>query len=220
MKFTNKFLILSLISLLTYCSKSDSNDEDQIDNNSSTSVSEVIDSNEDSSSNSQETSESTTNNNSNVIEEGVPEVFKKIYAASRIYLDGNNVVIEVDGAPDHKSPYYSRNHELYEPYNGSNTNFNQNPNSIKTFDFKFKIPLNPKEASSKVSTQLGSIGVSINGVALYNQYAGPNNQPLTNEINSFDQYAGHPQNQGVYHYHLEPTYLTQIKVKMHYLGFY
>ena len=108
-------------------------------------------------------------------------------------MDGNNVVIEVDGAPDHKSPYYSRNHELYEPYNGSNTNFNQNPNSIKTFDFKFKIPLNPKEASSKVSTQLGSIGVSLNGVAFYNQYAGPNNQPLTNEINSFDQYAGHPQ---------------------------
>ena len=39
-------------------------------------------------------------------------------------------------------------------------------------------------------------------MAFYNQYAGPNNQPLTNEINSFDQYAGHPQNQGVYHYHL------------------
>ena len=33
-----------------------------------------------------------------------------------------------------------RNHELYESYNGSNTNFNQNPNSIKSFDFKFKIP--------------------------------------------------------------------------------
>ena len=115
MKFANKFLILSLILLFNNCSKSDSN--------------------EDSSSNSQETSESTTDNNSNVVEEGVPEVFKKIYAASRVYLDGNNVVIEVDGAPDHKSPYYSRNHELYEPYNGSNTNFNQNPNSIKTFDF-------------------------------------------------------------------------------------
>ena len=100
----------------------------------------MSDSNEDSSSNSQETSESTTNNNSNVVEEGVPEVFKKIYAASRIYLDGNNVVIEVDGAPDHKSPYYSRNHELYEPYNGSNTNFNQNPNSIKTLISNLKFP--------------------------------------------------------------------------------
>ena len=41
----------------------------------------------------------------------------------------------------------------------------------------------------------------------FNQYAGPN-QPLTNEINSFDQYAGHPQQQGMYHYHIEPDYLT------------
>tara|TARA_B000000557_G_scaffold126347_1_gene102418 strand:- start:1766 stop:2617 length:852 start_codon:yes stop_codon:yes gene_type:complete len=218
MKFAN-FLILPLIFLFTYCSKSDSNDDNQIDDNSSSSVSEVRDSTEDSSSNSQETSESTSDNNSNVVEEGVPEVFKKIYAASRVYLEGNNVVIEVDGAPDHKSPYYSRNHELYEPYNGSNTNFNQNPNSIKAFDFKFKIPLNPKEASNKVTTQLGSIGVSLNGVAFYNQYAGPNNQPLTNEINSFDQYAGHPQNQGVYHYHLEPTYLTSNKGQDALLGF-
>ena len=56
------------------------------------------------------------------------------------------------------------NHELYEPYNGSNTNFNQNPNSIKTFDFKFKIPLNPKEASNKVTTA-GFNRVSLNGVA-------------------------------------------------------
>jgi len=34
-------------------------------------------------------------------------------------------------------------------------------------------------------------------------------QPLTGEINSFDQYAGHPQNTGVYHYHVEPVYLTR-----------
>ena len=76
MKFAN-FLILPLIFLFTYCSKSDSNDDNQIDDNSSSSVSEVSDSTEDSSSNSQETSESTSDNNSNVVEEGVPEVFKK-----------------------------------------------------------------------------------------------------------------------------------------------
>ena len=43
----------------------------------------------------------------------------------------------------------------------------------------------------------------------YNQYAGPNNQPLTNEINSFDQWLGHPTGQSAYHYHIEPLYLTQ-----------
>jgi len=68
--------------------------------------------------------------------------------------------------------------------------------------------LNPSEASTKQATSLGPIGVSVNGVVFYNQYAGPNNQALTNEINSFDQFLGHPQQSGQYHYHVEPTYLT------------
>ena len=38
---------------------------------------------------------------------------------------------------------------------------------------------------------MGPIGVSLNGVPFYNQYAGMN-QPLTREINSFDQGNGHP----------------------------
>ena len=53
---------------------------------------------------------------------------------------------------------------------------------------------------------MGSIGVSLNGVA-FNQYAGPNNQPLTNEINSFDQYVVTHKTQGL-PLHLEPVFLT------------
>ena len=55
--------------------------------------------------------------------------------------------------------------------------------------------------------------VSINGVLLFNQYAGVNMVtgeflPLENEIESFDIYNGHPQQTGQYHYHFEPVYLT------------
>ena len=151
------------------------------------------------------------------IGEGVPEIFKKFYMASSIYLEGSFVVIEVNGAPDHKSPYYNESGK-YEAYNGTNTAFKLNPNRISAFDFKYKIPLNPKEATKKEDTPLGSMGVAINGVAFFNQYAGPN-QPLTNEIDSFDQYSGHPQQQGVYHYHLEPSYLTSLNGKNTFLGF-
>ena len=45
---------------------------------------------------------------------------------------------------------------------------------------------------------------------MFNQYAGPNNQPLTNEINSFDKYYGHPTGSSIYHYHVEPIYLTTV----------
>ena len=44
----------------------------------------------------------------------------------------------------------------------------------------------------------GPIGVS-QWRSIFNQYAGPN-QPLTNEVTSFDQYWGHPQQTGQYHY--------------------
>ena len=148
----------------------------------------------------------------------VPSVYKKIYGASDIYLEGNFVVIKTNGIPDHKSPYYT-DAAKYEKYNGTNSAWNQNPNKIASFNFTFKIPLKPVKATNNAATPLGIMGVSINGVAFFNQYAGPNNQPLTNEINSFDQYNGHPQQQGVYHYHIEPLYLTATKGKDALLGF-
>lgn len=154
--------------------------------------------------------------------EAVPAVYQKIYGASDIYVEGDFIVIKTEGRPDHKSPYYldtQWNDELYEAYNGSNTAFNLNPNRIAAFNFEYKIPKNPAEANNKQATPLGSIGVSINGVAFFNQYAGPNNQPLTNEINSFDQHLGHPQQQGLYHYHIEPSYLTTTKGQDALLGF-
>ena len=83
----------------------------------------------------------------------------------------------------------------------------------------YRIPLNPTEASNKEATPLGSIGIALNGVAIFNQYAGPNNQALTNEINSFDQYLGHPQQSGQYHYHIEPVYLTENYGKDALVGF-
>ncbi len=133
-------------------------------------------------------------------------------------INGDFLEITTNGLPDHKSPYWGQGSAMYEAYNGTNPNWNQNPNTIQTQNITFKIPLYPKEATTKEATSLGPIGVSLNGVAFYNQYAGPNNQPLTNEINSFDQYLGHPQNSGQYHYHIEPVYLTNKLGKSSFLG--
>ena len=146
----------------------------------------------------------------------VPEVFKKVYGTTDIYLDGDFVVVKSNGLPDHKSPYYTGT--KYEAYNGTNSNFNLNPNRIAEQALTFRIPVNPKVATTHAATPLGPIGVSLNGVPFYNQYAGPS-QPLTNEINSFDQYNGHPQQTGQYHYHVEPSYLTATKGKDVLLGF-
>jgi hypothetical protein len=152
----------------------------------------------------------------------VPDIFNKIYGASSITSDGTYVYIKTTGAPDHKSAYYATSNSLYQSFSGTTfagNTFNKNPNSIATQNYTFKIPINPAVASTHSATGLGAIGVSLNGVPFFNQYTGPN-QPLTNEVVSFDQYWGHPSPTSEYHYHVEPLYLTTVKAsKSALLGF-
>lgn len=146
----------------------------------------------------------------------VPAVYKKVYGATSITSDGTYIYFKTKNLPDHKSPYYATTNPLYEAYNGTTfggNEFKKNPNTIAEYNATVKIPLNPKVDASHPATPLGAIGIALNGVALFNQYAGPNNQALTSEIVSFDKYYGHPQNSGVYHYHVEPLYLTTVKSK-------
>jgi hypothetical protein len=152
----------------------------------------------------------------------VPAVYNKIYGATSITSDGTYITIKSTGQPDHKSPYYPTANALYEAFSGTTfggNTFVKNPNSISAKTYTFKIPIDPKVSANHAATPLGAIGVSLNGVPFYNQYAGPN-QPLTNEIISFDKYYGHPTATGSYHYHIEPLYLTTVKVtKSSLLGF-
>jgi hypothetical protein len=165
---------------------------------------------------------STTITNGTSASSTVPDIYKKIYGATSITSDGTYVYIKSNGMPDHKSVYYNSSNSLYENFSGTtfgNNKFNKNPNTINSQSLTFKIPLNPTVASSHASTPLGPIGVALNGVPIFNQYAGPN-QPLTGEIASFDQWWGHPQQSGLYHYHVEPLYLTTVKAtKSSLLGF-
>ncbi len=152
----------------------------------------------------------------------VPDVYKKLYGATSITSDGTYITIKSTGVPDHKSIYHASASGLYENFSGKTFGgytFIKNPNSIVSQSLTFKIPLKPVVAVNHAATPLGAIGVALNGVPIFNQYAGPN-QPLTNEVMSFDQYWGHPQGTGQYHYHVEPLYLTTVKVsKSALLGF-
>lgn len=152
----------------------------------------------------------------------VPEIYNKLYGATSITSDGTYVMIESTGMPDHSSVYYSANDNLYQDFSGSTfagNTFKKNPNIIASINYTFKIPINPAVDANHAATPLGAIGIAINGVPFFNQYAGPN-QPLTDEAASFDQYWGHPAQQGEYHYHVEPLWLTEEKVsKSDLLGF-
>lgn len=137
----------------------------------------------------------------------LPAVFMKFLSHVQIELEGEFIMLKSNGAPPHPSPYFPKTDSRYQAYNGTNPNYRQNPNQIREQSLALQIPLNPRQDSRHMPTPLGPIGMALDGVALFNQYAGPN-QPLTFEINGFDQFNGHPEQQGLYHYHLEPLFLS------------
>ncbi len=143
----------------------------------------------------------------------VPAVYNKIYGATSITFDGTFVTIKCNALPDHKSAYYPGANPLHENYSGttfSGVTFAQNPNTIATQNITLKIPVAPAVAATHSATPMGVIGVGLNGIPFFNQYAA-GGSPLTGEIASFDQWWGHPQMTGMYHYHVEPLYLTTVK---------
>ena len=165
------------------------------------------------------------------------DLYKKIYGVtSEISISGGYVYINTNGVPDHKSPYFKDtkwHNDKYEAYDFSNPNifhtgdFHLNPNRVSELNLSFKIPNSPSKSSINNPTSMGPIGVSLNGVPFYNQYAGMN-EPLTREVNSFDNYNGHPAplspgaengSGGRYHYHMEPFWLTTNASKDALLGF-
>lgn len=155
------------------------------------------------------TNSNENNNTNNDTEYDISAILDYFSGTGLTYeVNGNTITYITQDLPNHTSPYWPTNHELYEAYNGTNINWSQNPNEISTQNITLTIPLKPSEANNHEATPLGPIGIARNGVVFYNQYAGPNNQALTFEINSFDQWLGHPQQFGQYHYHQEPTFLT------------
>lgn len=138
-------------------------------------------------------------------------VFDTIESVSYTVSNGK-VTISTTNLPDHNSPYYldtEWEEEKYADYSGTNSSFRLNPNRISEQNITFSITLNPEEAIDKEATPMGPIGISRNGVVFFNQYAA-GFSTLDDEINSFDQYLGHPAGTGMYHYHIEPVYLTEV----------
>ena len=135
-----------------------------------------------------------------------------------VTCDGDEIVIVANGVPNHMSPYFDEADSRHAAYNGDNPQFRLNPNRIAEQNMTFRIPKNPQLDPNHEATPLGPIGISLNGVPFFNQYAAMR-APLTNEINSFDQYNGHPAQAGQYHYHIEPLYLTETEGKDGLLGF-
>ena len=127
-----------------------------------------------------------------------------------ISVEDEYMIISTTNVPDHKSMYFEQNNALYEDYTEDDPDFKKNPNTISEQNYTFKIPRFPAEAAAKEASTPDGLGITVNGIVMFNQNAAPGDD-IFEELYTFDQYEGHPQNTGVYHYHLEPTWITSTK---------
>ncbi len=152
---------------------------------------------------------STDSNSDEEIEDSttyeIPAAFSEFETDNvTVMLDGSEVIIETNGLPNHTSPYWSQNHELFvEP---TVTSFAQMaPGNIDDFNgsYTLRVSVNPAKAAQSSATGLGAIGIAVSGAVIYNDQEGPN-VPLDNAVVSLDYTAAHTGPQS-YHYHLEPV---------------
>lgn len=135
---------------------------------------------------------------------GVQAMYAQFASGVTVTIDGSTVTLRTTDLPDHKSPYWGTSSANYEaPHSGMQVN----PHLITSQNLTFRVPSSPSAAAATSDTPLGPIGISVNGVVLFNQYAAMR-QPLTSEIVSFDKYNGHPSPSNQYHYHFEPLSIT------------
>ncbi|WP_411030685.1 YHYH protein [Spongiimicrobium sp. 3-5] len=122
-----------------------------------------------------------------------------------IYLDGANVVIETNGLPNHTTPYWGEGNALYV---APTVATGLTPSLIPNYDGSntLSVSANPELASSSTATNLGAIGISVSGAAIFNDQEG--NGALGDAIASLDYSGGHI-GPAEYHYHLEPTAFSE-----------
>jgi hypothetical protein len=147
---------------------------------------------------------STTSSTTSTSSAAKPAMYNRFQSSVTITMDGTTVVLKSNSVPDHKSPYWGTTSALYE---APSAGMIPNPNLIVSQSLTLRVPSSPAIAAAGSDTPLGPIGMAINGVPLFNQYAA-GRSPLNGEIISFDRYNGHPQQSGQYHYHMEPFWLT------------
>ena len=107
---------------------------------------------------------------------------------AKISFDRDYMVVESDSLPNHP--------------HGDFPNAT-NPNSIRAIHLKYWIPMHPKKAEKTTKTPFGPIGIAVNGVPLFNQYNAEGGDAV--RLETFDSCCGHPNQDGMYHYHNYPS---------------
>ncbi len=121
--------------------------------------------------------------------------------AVTVSFDGDQIIIESTGIPNHTSPYWSEDNALYiDPVIAVAEQMS--PGRINERNMSVTLPAAPEHADTPSATGLGAIGIAITGAPIFNEQEGPNASLSENVASGFDYAGGHMGPTG-YHYHLE-----------------
>ena len=143
---------------------------------------------------------------------GLHAAFAEFVGNVEVALDGDEVVIEATGRPNHTSAYWNPDNSsgLYvEPDTDITTVSQMSPGYIENYTnlYTLRVSTSPALASSSTSTGLGAVGIAVSGVPIFNDEEGPAIQLDIGVISGFDRNGAHTGPE-TYHYHLEPKAIT------------
>lgn len=133
---------------------------------------------------------------------GIPMIYRQFSCRVTLSMTSTGVVATSDGRPDVASNYFPTTDACHETYTGAR----QNPNQISVANYSVTFPLAPNTTSRSMQ-MTAVIGLAINGVPLYANFAAPGDD-IYLEAQTFDRCGGHPQMQGRYHHHAEPLSIS------------
>ncbi len=135
----------------------------------------------------------------------LPEWIRTNFTCVTATVAGDHIIFHTLNLPNTESYYYGPRSPLYADMPADHV---ANPGRIVAQDLRFAIPAAPaREDGQARATQGGPIGLTVNGVAIFNNAARAG-ASLSREAGTFDAYNGHPQEWGVYHHHTEPLNLS------------
>ena len=134
--------------------------------------------------------------------DGTWDLTKKVFVQGSVRWDQATVTIEVQGdqrvVTSNGLPVDAVTGEFPVGVDDPAYAYDRNPNSIAAQTLSFSLPANPTGAAS-TSCIGGEVGVAVNGVPIFNAFDAGGRDAGAWEVQ--DTCQGHPQIQGIYHYH-------------------
>jgi hypothetical protein len=138
----------------------------------------------------------------------VPSWIQDNFICVKVTVDGDDLVITTKNLPPYTDYYYAEDSEYADRHDSAGVPITPNPNEISEQDVTVTVPSDPQMAGTTTETELGPVGIAVDGVVIYNNSANPPDV-LADEADTMDQNnGGHPDQFGMYHYHFEPPRLS------------